>query len=49
VIGEAEVTKVDGRQIQFAVRAREGTNEIGLGSHSRAVIDIAKFMRRLET
>jgi len=24
VIGEAEVTKVDGRQIQFAVRAREG-------------------------
>jgi fluoroacetyl-CoA thioesterase len=49
VIGEAEVTKVDGRQIQFAVRAREGTNEIGVGSHSRAVIDIAKFMRRLET
>jgi predicted thioesterase len=26
-----------------------GTNEIGVGSHSRAVIDIAKFMRRLET
>jgi len=49
VIGEAEVTQVDGRQIQFAVRAREGTNEIGVGSHSRAVIDIAKFMRRLET
>src|SRR5205807_8995784 len=41
VTGEAEVTKVDGRQIQFTVRATEGTKEIGAGSHSRVVIDVA--------
>ena len=47
VIGEAEVTKVDGRQIELAVRATEGAKEIGVGSHSRVVIDVAKFTRRL--
>ena len=47
VTGEAEVTKVEGRRIEFRVRAIEGGKEIGAGSHSRAVIDIAKFARRL--
>jgi len=47
VTGEAEVTKIDGRRIEFRVRATEGDREIGIGSHSRAVIDMAKFMRRL--
>src|SRR5437899_446617 len=46
--GDAAVTKVDGRQIEFTVRATEGTKEIGAGSHSRVVIDVAKFTRRLE-
>src|ERR1700730_7095565 len=47
VTGEAEVTKADGRQIEFTVRATEGEKEIGAGSHSRVVIDVAKFARRL--
>jgi fluoroacetyl-CoA thioesterase len=47
VTGEAEVTNVDGRRIEFAVRATEGEKEIGTGTHLRAVIDIAKFARRL--
>ena len=47
VTGEAEVTKVDGRRIEFAIRATEGRKEIGTGSHSRAVIDAAKFAERL--
>jgi hypothetical protein len=47
VTGEAEVTKVDGRQID-TFRATEGAKEIGAGSHSRVVIDVAKFMRRIE-
>jgi predicted thioesterase len=41
VIGEAEVTKVDERQIEFTVRATEGAKEVGAGSHSRVVIDVA--------
>jgi predicted thioesterase len=49
VTGEAEVTKVDGRRVEFRVRATEGDKEIGAGSHSHAVIDVAKFARRLET
>jgi fluoroacetyl-CoA thioesterase len=48
VSAEAEVTKVDGRQIEFTVRATDGAKEIGAGSHSRVVIDIAKLARRLE-
>ena len=47
VTAEAEVTKVDGRQVEFTVRATDGAKEIGAGSHSRAVIDMAKFSRRL--
>src|SRR5437899_2332047 len=31
VLGEAEVTKVEGRQIEFTVRATEGGREIGAG------------------
>jgi fluoroacetyl-CoA thioesterase len=47
VTGEAQVTKVDGRQIEFTVRATEGDKEIGIGTHSRTVIDLAKFARML--
>ena len=47
VTGEAVVTKVDGRQIEFSVRATDGDKEIGNGTHSRAVIDLVKFVRRL--
>ncbi|MFL5268736.1 MAG: thioesterase family protein [Stellaceae bacterium] len=47
VTGEAKVTEVDGRRIEFAVRATEGAKEIGVGSHSRAIVDVAKFAQRL--
>jgi fluoroacetyl-CoA thioesterase len=48
VTGEAEVTRIDGRHIEFSVRATEGGKVIGAGSHSRAVIDFAKFAERLK-
>ena len=47
VTGEAQVTKVDGRRIEFTIRAAEGDKEIGIGSHSRAVIDAVKFAEHL--
>ena len=47
VTAEAEVTKVAGRQIEFAVRAKEGNREIGVGSHARVVVDVGKFTERL--
>ncbi len=48
VTGEAEVTRVDGRRVEFAIRARDGAEEIGVGTHERVVIDLAKFNERLE-
>ena len=47
VRAEAEVTKVEGRQIAFTVTARDETEEIGRGTHERVVVDIARMNQRL--
>jgi fluoroacetyl-CoA thioesterase len=44
----AEVIKIDGRRIEFAVSARDETEEIGRGSHARMAIDIERLKKRLE-
>jgi fluoroacetyl-CoA thioesterase len=46
---EAEVTAVEGRRLEFAVRAFDDVEQIGSGNHRRAVIDAAKFNDRLKT
>lgn len=43
----AEVTRVDGRHIEFRVSATDGRAEIGRGTHERVVIDLQKFAARL--
>jgi fluoroacetyl-CoA thioesterase len=48
VTGEAAVTKVDGRRVEFAVKASDGDTLIGVGSHRRAVIDLAKFAAAIQ-
>jgi fluoroacetyl-CoA thioesterase len=48
VMGEAEVTKVDGRRIEFSIQATDETEEIGVGTHERMVIDLAKFSERMK-
>ena len=48
VTGEAEVTGVDGRHVEFTVRATDGAELIGSGTHERVVIDLAKFSARLK-
>src|SRR5579863_2063762 len=45
---EAEVTKVEGRRLEFSVRAFDDVEQIGSGTHRRAVIDAAKFNDRLK-
>jgi fluoroacetyl-CoA thioesterase len=47
VRAEAEVTGVAGKQIVFKVSARDETEEIGNGTHQRAVINLASFNERL--
>lgn len=49
VTGEAEVTKVEGRRIEFRIRARDGSEEIGVGTHERMIIDLVKFAERLKS
>jgi fluoroacetyl-CoA thioesterase len=47
VTATAEVTKVDGRRIEFNVSARDETEEIGNGTHERMVVDMARIDRKL--
>ncbi len=47
VTATAEVSKVDGRHIEFDVSARDEHDEIGRGTHSRATIDLDRFNQRL--
>jgi fluoroacetyl-CoA thioesterase len=47
VTATAEVTKVDGRRIEFNVSARDEIEEIGHGTHERMVVDLARLERRL--
>jgi len=48
VTGEAEVTRVDGRRIEFSVSAHEADEQIGVGTHERMVIDGAKMSARMK-
>ena len=47
VRAEAEVTKVAGRLIEFAVAASDETETIGSGTHERVVIDVKRLAQRL--
>jgi len=48
VTGEAVVTKIEGRRITFAVRANDETEEIGNGTHERALVNLVKIAQRLK-
>ena len=47
VVARAEVTKVDGRRIEFRIEATDGVAAIGKGTHERLVITMARFIERL--
>ena len=47
VTATAEVTKVDGRRIEFNVSARDEIEEIGNGTHERMVVDMDRIDRKL--
>lgn len=44
---EAVVTAVEGRKIEFTVEARCGEQLLGRGSHTRFIVNSAKFMSKL--
>jgi fluoroacetyl-CoA thioesterase len=48
VRAEAEVTKSDARRLEFNVTAFDEKETIGNGTHTRAIIDRAKFDQRFD-
>jgi fluoroacetyl-CoA thioesterase len=48
VTGEAKVTNVDGRRIEFSIRATDGNEEIGVGTHERVIIHRARLSERMK-
>lgn len=44
----AEVVKVEGRQIYFAVRAEDEKEPIGDGTHERVVVNVERFAKRVQ-
>jgi fluoroacetyl-CoA thioesterase len=47
VRADAEVTKVDGRRIEFKVSAHDEIEEVGRGTHQRMVVEVARMNERL--
>jgi fluoroacetyl-CoA thioesterase len=48
VTSEAKVTRADGRRIEFSVRAADGDEEIGVGTHERVVVQLSRLSERLK-
>ena len=47
VTAEADVTKVDGRRIEFSVSARDDLELVGTGTHERMVVNVERFLQKL--
>jgi fluoroacetyl-CoA thioesterase len=48
VTGVAKVINTDGRRIEFSVRATDESEEIGVGTHERMVIQLARLAERMK-
>jgi fluoroacetyl-CoA thioesterase len=48
ITAEAEVTKVDGRRIEFKVSARDEIEPIGSGTHERMIVDLNRLDQKLK-
>lgn len=46
VTTSVELTKVDGRLLEFRVEAHDGVDTIARGTHRRAIVDAASFSAR---
>jgi fluoroacetyl-CoA thioesterase len=45
---DVELVEIEGRKLRFKVACRDDKGPIGEGFHERALIDMAKFLARLE-
>jgi predicted thioesterase len=49
VTATARVASVSDRLITFAIEAHDGFDQIGVGTHARTAINLARFARHLES
>jgi predicted thioesterase len=49
VRARAEVRAVDGRQIHFHIEAWDERQRIGQAAHTRVIVEIERFLKRLNT
>ena len=48
VKAEAVITKVEGRKIVFDIKAYDGVDEIGSGTHERFIVNKVKFQSKAD-
>jgi fluoroacetyl-CoA thioesterase len=48
VTAKVRLTAVEGRMLTFAVEVRDEAGSIGAGEHQRAVVDVHRFMAKVE-
>ena len=48
VTARAEVTEVGNNTVTFKVEAHDGVDKIGEGTHVRAPVEVARFLKRVE-
>ena len=48
VVCTSQLIEIDGKRLLFSVKAHDDSGLIGDGTHTRFLIDVAKFMKRLE-
>jgi predicted thioesterase len=48
VIARAELMEVDGKRLLFNVTAEDDKGPVGEGSHERFIVDLDKFLARVE-
>lgn len=49
VTATAELAQIDGRKLVFMVEARDETQTIGKGRHTRVIVDAARFLAKVRT
>ncbi len=49
ISAEAEITKIEGKKIYFAVKAYDEVNEIGSGTHERYIVEKEKFQSKADS
>jgi fluoroacetyl-CoA thioesterase len=48
VVARAELVEIDGFKLKFKVEANDGKEKIGEGTHTRYIIKLEEFLKRIE-